>query len=101
MSALYYVEVSARERTNIDLLWDVLAKSKSMRHWIEARELRNRRLGTAQAYSLRSFSFVLCSSSFFGLPCLTVARIALSPPEGTADDAPLLPSEDRSRCILS
>ncbi|ELR14891.1 uncharacterized protein ACA1_306870 [Acanthamoeba castellanii str. Neff] len=70
VSALYYVEVSARERTNIDLLWDVLAKSKSMRHWIEAREFRNRRLG-------------------------------LSPPEGTADDVPLLPSEDRSRCVLS
>jgi hypothetical protein len=63
------VEVSARERTNIDLLWDVLAKSKSMRHWIEVREFRNRRLGTSGVspsfFRLHSlFVFVLCCLAY-------------------------------------
>ncbi len=45
MEALYYVEVSTRERSNVDLLLDIIAKSKTIEQWQAAREIRNKRVG--------------------------------------------------------
>ncbi len=45
MEAMYYVEVSATERSNVDLLLDIIYKSKTLEQWQAAREIRNNRIG--------------------------------------------------------